>query len=125
MRIYGNDFSYNSNKVRFAANAMGIQYQFQSVDLAAGQQRMGLLRADHLGAGQAGGRLGLVLGPRRQTQRHACGDQQAQANSSFAHHGLQLRDSGAGQVQPPAISFGQYRPQRPILKRARKFSAAA
>lgn len=39
MKIYGNDFSPNSNKVRFAANAMGIDYEFHSVNLGAGEQR--------------------------------------------------------------------------------------
>jgi glutathione S-transferase len=39
MKIYGNNFSFNSNKVRFAANALGLNYEFESVDLAAGQQR--------------------------------------------------------------------------------------
>lgn len=39
MKIYGNNFSFNSNKVRFAANAMGVAHEFQSVDLAAGEQR--------------------------------------------------------------------------------------
>ncbi len=39
MKLYGNNFSFNSNKVRFAANAMGIQYEFQTVDLAGGDQR--------------------------------------------------------------------------------------
>src|SRR4051812_34618856 len=39
MKLYGNNFSFNSNKVRFAANAMGLNYEFQSVDLAAGEQR--------------------------------------------------------------------------------------
>ena len=39
MKLYGNNFSFNSNKVRFAANAMNIPLEFQSVDLAAGQQR--------------------------------------------------------------------------------------
>ena len=39
IKLYGNNFSFNSNKVRFAANAMGVAYEFQSVDLAAGEQR--------------------------------------------------------------------------------------
>ncbi len=39
MKLYGNNFSFNSNKVRFAANAMGIAHEFQSVDLQAGEQR--------------------------------------------------------------------------------------
>ncbi len=39
IKLYGNNFSYNSNKVRFAANAMNVAYDFQSVDLAAGEQR--------------------------------------------------------------------------------------
>ncbi len=39
MKIYGNNFSFNSNKVRFAANAMGLKYEFQNIDLAAGEQR--------------------------------------------------------------------------------------
>jgi glutathione S-transferase len=39
MKLYGNNVSFNSNKVRFAANAMGLKYEFQSVDLAAGEQR--------------------------------------------------------------------------------------
>lgn len=39
MKLFGNDVSFNSNKVRFAANAMGLAYEFQSVDLARGQQR--------------------------------------------------------------------------------------
>ena len=39
MKLYGNNFSFNSNKVRFAANAMGLDYEFQTVDLAGGEQR--------------------------------------------------------------------------------------
>ncbi len=39
MQLYGNNFSSNSNKVRFAANAMKLDYEFISVDLAAGEQR--------------------------------------------------------------------------------------
>lgn len=39
MKLYGNDFSPNSNKVRFAANAMGINHEYQSIDLAGGEQR--------------------------------------------------------------------------------------
>ena len=39
MKLYGNNFSFNSNKVRFAANAMGVSYEFITVDLAAGEQR--------------------------------------------------------------------------------------
>jgi glutathione S-transferase len=39
MKLFGNNVSFNSNKVRFAANAMGLTYDFQSVDLAAGEQR--------------------------------------------------------------------------------------
>ncbi len=39
MKLYGNDFSPNSNKVRFALGAMNIEYEFQSVNLAAGEQR--------------------------------------------------------------------------------------
>lgn len=39
MKLYGNNFSFNSNKVRFALNAMKLPYVFESVDLAAGQQR--------------------------------------------------------------------------------------
>ena len=39
MKLYGNDFSPNSTKVRFAANAIGIAYEFQTVDLAGGEQR--------------------------------------------------------------------------------------
>lgn len=39
MKLYGNDFSFNSTKVRFAANAMGIHYEFQTVNLAGGEQR--------------------------------------------------------------------------------------
>ena len=39
MKLYGNDFSPNSSKVRFAANLMGIDYEFQTVDLAGGEQR--------------------------------------------------------------------------------------
>ncbi len=39
MKLYGNNFTYNSNKVRFAANAMGVAYEFQSIDLGSGEQR--------------------------------------------------------------------------------------
>ena len=30
MKLYGNNFSFNSNKVRFAANAMGLKYDFEN-----------------------------------------------------------------------------------------------
>lgn len=36
MKLLGNNFSPNSNKVRFAANAMGVAYEFQTVDLSKG-----------------------------------------------------------------------------------------
>lgn len=39
IKLYGNNFSYNCNKVRFALNAMSIEYEFQLIDLAAGEQR--------------------------------------------------------------------------------------
>ncbi len=39
MKLYGNDFSPNSNKVRYAANAMNLNYEFVSINLAAGEQR--------------------------------------------------------------------------------------
>lgn len=39
VKLYGNRFSFNSNKVEFMANAIGVSYEFQSVDLAAGEQR--------------------------------------------------------------------------------------
>ena len=39
MKVYGNNFSFNSNKVRFTANAMNIAHEFHSVDLMSGEQR--------------------------------------------------------------------------------------
>ena len=39
MKLYGNDFSPNSNKARFGLNAMGVDYEFQTVNLAGGEQR--------------------------------------------------------------------------------------
>lgn len=39
MKIYGNKFSPNGNKVLFAANAMNIAYEYQEINLAAGEQR--------------------------------------------------------------------------------------
>jgi len=39
LTIYGFDFSSPSNKVRFAANAMGLQYQYKQVNLIAGEQK--------------------------------------------------------------------------------------
>ncbi len=39
LTIYGFDFSSPSNKVRFAANAMGILYEYKQVNLMAGEQR--------------------------------------------------------------------------------------
>lgn len=39
MKLYGHNFSFNSNKIRFVANALGITYDFQVIDLAAGEQR--------------------------------------------------------------------------------------
>jgi glutathione S-transferase len=37
--IYGFDFSSPANKVRFAANAMGLTYEYRQVNLLAGEQK--------------------------------------------------------------------------------------
>jgi glutathione S-transferase len=39
LTIYGFDFSSPANKVRFAANAMGLQYEYKQVNLMAGEQK--------------------------------------------------------------------------------------
>lgn len=39
LTIYGFDFSSPANKVRFAANAMGLQYEYKRVNLFAGEQK--------------------------------------------------------------------------------------
>jgi glutathione S-transferase len=39
MKLYGHNFSFNSNKIQFVANYLGLNYEFQTVDLAAGEQR--------------------------------------------------------------------------------------
>src|SRR5580698_8304704 len=39
LTIYGFDFSSPANKVRFAANAMGLQYEYKRVNLLAGEQK--------------------------------------------------------------------------------------
>lgn len=39
MKLYGNNFSFNSNKIRFVLNYLGLDHEFQAVDLAAGEQR--------------------------------------------------------------------------------------
>lgn len=39
LTIYGFDFSSPSNKVRFAANAMGLQYEYKRVNLFTGEQK--------------------------------------------------------------------------------------
>jgi len=39
LTIFGFDFSSPSNKVRFAANAMGIPYEYKQVNLLAGEQK--------------------------------------------------------------------------------------
>jgi glutathione S-transferase len=39
LTIYGFDFSSPANKVRFAANAMGLQYEYKQVNLLAGEQK--------------------------------------------------------------------------------------
>ena len=39
LTIYGFDFSSPANKVRFAANAMGLQYDYKRVNLLAGEQK--------------------------------------------------------------------------------------
>jgi len=39
LTIYGFDFSSPSNKVRFAANAMGLNYEYKQVNLLAGEQK--------------------------------------------------------------------------------------
>lgn len=36
IKIYGNDASVYSNKVKLAANAIGVKYEFQSMDFKAG-----------------------------------------------------------------------------------------
>ena len=37
--LYGVDLSFNVTKVKFAANAMNLQYEFKNVNLLAGEQR--------------------------------------------------------------------------------------
>ena len=37
LTIYGSDLSAPANKVRFAANAMGIKYEYRRIDLRAGE----------------------------------------------------------------------------------------
>lgn len=37
LTIYGSDLSAPANKVRFAANAMGLKYEYKRVDLRAGE----------------------------------------------------------------------------------------
>ena len=39
LTIYGFDFSSPANKVRFAANAMGLQYEYKRVNLFTGEQK--------------------------------------------------------------------------------------
>lgn len=39
LKIYGVEFSSNVNKVRFLANALGLEYELVPVDLFAGEQR--------------------------------------------------------------------------------------
>ena len=39
LTIFGFDFSSPSNKVRFAANAMGLPYEYKQVNLLAGEQK--------------------------------------------------------------------------------------
>jgi len=39
LTIYGFDMSSPSNKVRFAANAMGLKYEYKQVNLLAGEQK--------------------------------------------------------------------------------------
>lgn len=37
LKIYGSDFSAPANKVRFAANALGLDYEYKAVDMRAGE----------------------------------------------------------------------------------------
>jgi len=39
LTIFGFDFSSPANKVRFAANAMGLKYEYKRVNLLAGEQK--------------------------------------------------------------------------------------
>src|SRR5271154_460890 len=39
LTIFGFDFSSPANKVRFAANAMGLEYEYKRVNLFAGEQK--------------------------------------------------------------------------------------
>jgi glutathione S-transferase len=39
LTIYGFDFSSPANKVRFAANAMGLTYEYKAVNLLGGEQK--------------------------------------------------------------------------------------
>ena len=39
LKIYGSDLSAPANKVRFAANALGLKYEYQKVDLRSGENR--------------------------------------------------------------------------------------
>jgi glutathione S-transferase len=39
LTIFGFDFSSPSNKVRFAANAIGLKYEYKQVNLLAGEQK--------------------------------------------------------------------------------------
>ncbi|HSG32696.1 MAG TPA: hypothetical protein VLB82_14275 [Thermodesulfobacteriota bacterium] len=41
LKIYGSEISNNVNKVRFLANAMGLEYELVHVDLLHGEQREG------------------------------------------------------------------------------------
>ncbi len=39
LTIYGSDLSAPANKVRFAANAMGLEYEYKKIDLRAGEHQ--------------------------------------------------------------------------------------
>ena len=39
LKIYGSDLSTPANKVRFAANAIGLKYEYKRVDLRAGEHQ--------------------------------------------------------------------------------------
>ncbi len=39
LQIYGVELSFPTNKVRFTANALGLEYSFKRVNLAAGEQK--------------------------------------------------------------------------------------
>ncbi len=39
LKIYGSDLSSPCNKVRFAANSLGLKYEYIKIDLRAGEHQ--------------------------------------------------------------------------------------